>query len=114
MQQPNPNPAIIDAIRDAIEWLRLVPLTGTRVNKVKSTKVTFLRHTTDLDVVVVADPDAPVLWARHYEIGTNRPIFAGRDGIKEYTLAEIERERRTGSVWYGGWPQGLLDKEYAN
>ena len=38
------------------------------------------------------DASAPPIWARHYEIGTNRPIFAGRDAVKRYTLAEIERE----------------------
>jgi PelA/Pel-15E family pectate lyase len=62
--------------------------------------------------VVVADSKAPVLWARHYEIDTNRPIFAGRDGVKKYALAEIERERRTGTAWYGNWPQKLIQREY--
>jgi hypothetical protein len=38
----------------------------------------------------------------------DRPIFAGRDGVKKYALAEIERERRTGTVWYGSWPETLL------
>jgi len=52
------------------------------------------------------------LWARHYEIGTNRPIFAGRDAVKRYALAEIERERRTGTAWYGPWPQKFLEREY--
>jgi PelA/Pel-15E family pectate lyase len=114
MQQANPKPATIDAIHDAVAWLREVSLTAVRVNKVKSTTETFLRHSTDFDVVVVADPDAPLLWARHYEIGTNRPIFAGRDGIKKYALADIERERRTGTAWYGGWPQSLVDEEYTH
>ena len=39
-------------------------------------------------------------------------MFAGRDGVKRYTLAEIERERRTGTPWYGGWPKTLMAKEY--
>jgi len=78
-----------------------VQLSGIRVEKVKAPPQEFLRHTADFDTVVVADSKAPVLWARHYEIGTNRPIFAGRDGVKKYALAEIERERRTGTAWYG-------------
>lgn len=48
-------------------------------------------------------------WAMFYEIGTNRPIFAGRDGIIRYDLSEIELERQLGYVWYGTWPQQLLD-----
>ena len=63
-------------------------------------------------VVVVKDEKAPPLWARMYEVGTDRPIFASRDGIKVYSLAEVDRERRTGSGWYGSWPRELLEQEY--
>ena len=72
----------------------------------------FLRHTADFDNVVARDPQAPPLWARHYEIGANRPVFAGRDGVGKYALADIERERRTGTPWYGNWPLKLLEREY--
>lgn len=51
-------------------------------------------------------------WARFYEIGTNRPIFSGRDGIVRYDISEIEAERRNGYVWMGRWPARLLDTEY--
>jgi hypothetical protein len=43
---------------------------------------------------------ASPLWARFYEIGTNRPVFAGRDGVIKYNMAEIEQERRTLYAWY--------------
>ena len=51
-------------------------------------------------------------WARFYEIGTNRPIFAGRDGVVRYTVADIEKERQDGYAWYGTWPRELLEKAY--
>ena len=51
-------------------------------------------------------------WARFYEIGTNRPIFSGRDGIVRYKLEEIEKERREGYAWHGTWPVTLLEKQY--
>jgi PelA/Pel-15E family pectate lyase len=51
-------------------------------------------------------------WARFYEIGTNRPIFSGRDGIIRYDISQIESERRDGYAWYGTWGQRLLDDEY--
>ena len=60
----------------------------------------------------MSDVSAPLLWARHYEIGTNKPVFASRDGVKKYAFAEIERERRTGTPWFGHWPQMLIDEEY--
>ena len=58
------------------------------------------------------DPGARRLWARHYEIGTDRPVFAGRDAVKRDALDEIERERRTGTAWYGTWPDTLLESDY--
>ena len=103
---------IIRAVDSAVAWLQKVRLTRIRVEKVKSTSESFLRHDTDIDVVVVSDPNARPIWARHYEIGADRPVFAGRDGIKKYELAGIERERRTGTPWYGGWPASLIEREY--
>ena len=52
-------------------------------------------------------------WARFYEIGTNRPIFAGRDAIVRYSVDEIEQERREGYAWYGTWPRELVEREYS-
>ncbi len=60
------------------------------------------QETTDIVRFLMQQPDpSPAL------------VDAGRDGIKKYALAEIERERRTGTAWYGGWPRSLIDKEYA-
>ncbi|MGI6082067.1 MAG: pectate lyase [Limnochordia bacterium] len=47
-------------------------------------------------------------WARFYEIGTGRPIFAGRDGIVRYDVSEIELERQLNYAWHGTWPKSLL------
>ena len=32
------------------------------------------------------------IWARFYEIETNKPIFSGRDGKIKYNVSEIEFE----------------------
>jgi PelA/Pel-15E family pectate lyase len=107
-----PKPEIVHAVDAAVEWLRTVKLSGVRVETVKAPKEEFQRYTADYDRVVVQDPQAPPLWARHYEIGTNRPVFAGRDGVRKYAFAEIERERRTGTPWFGKWPEKLIEEEY--
>lgn len=112
MRIESPSAEVKQSIKGAVEWLKQVRLTGIRVDKVEAEKAEFQRHTADFDKVVIADVNAPALWARHYEIGSNRPVFAGRDGIKKYALAEIERERRTGTPWYGNWPEKLIEKEY--
>ncbi len=43
------------------------------------------------------------LWARLYEVGTNKPIYGDRDGRIHYTLQEISEERRTGYSWQSGY-----------
>jgi PelA/Pel-15E family pectate lyase len=112
MRLERPAPEIMAAVDAAVAWLRAVRLTGIRVERVAAPAVEFFRHKAGFDVVVVPDAKAPPLWARMVEVGTNRPIFASRDGVKVYSLAEVDRERRTGSGWYGNWPLWLIESEY--
>ncbi len=108
----DPSPEVVRSVEAAVGWLEEVRLHGIRVERIAAPPAEFYRHRTEHDVIVVEDPAAPSLWARHYEVGSNRPIFASRDGIKVYSLAEVDRERRTGSDWYGDWPAALLEKAY--
>lgn len=64
-----------------------------------------------IDRVIVAQPGA-TLWARFYELDTNRPIYVGRDSQVHYQLREIENERRAGYLYAGIWPVELLAVEY--
>ncbi len=43
------------------------------------------------------------LWARFYELGTNRPIYGDRDGQIYYNLSDISEERRLGYSWDGAY-----------
>jgi len=102
----NPTEEIIKAIQNAVAWFDRVKLTGIRqVNKPDDSERSY-------DKVVIKDSTAPPIWARFYQIGTNRPIFCGRDGKIKYTMAEIEHERRTGYAWYGYGPADLLARDY--
>jgi PelA/Pel-15E family pectate lyase len=112
MRKKSPDAKIVQAIEGAVDWLRTAQLKGVRLEKVAAAKEEFERYSADFDKVAVSDPQAPPLWARHYEIGTNKPVFASRDGVRKYAFAEIERERRTGTPWFGTWPQKLIEKEY--
>jgi PelA/Pel-15E family pectate lyase len=44
--------------------------------------------------------DAPDLWARFYEIGTEKPIFGERDRMIHYAVTELTTERRKGYGWF--------------
>ena len=107
MSIPKPDARVVAAVDAAVAWLREVSLRGIRVE-----------HRPDallpggFDRVVVKDPAATPIWARFYEIGTDRPIFSGRDSVIRYDMAEIEHERRVNYAWYGSWPAALLGREY--
>jgi PelA/Pel-15E family pectate lyase len=87
-----------------VAWFESARVQGLRVAVVKDEK-----SPTGKNKVVVKDPDAPPLWARFYEINTNRPLLADRDGTARYELAEIGYERRNGYAWLGSWPQRPLE-----
>ncbi|WP_246000616.1 pectate lyase [Pontibacter diazotrophicus] len=107
MEIENPSPDIVRAVEGAVSWLERVKITGIRVDRVKDPSMKRGHN-----AVVVKDPSAPPLWARFYEIGTNKPMFVGRDGIVRDKLSEIEEERRNGYSWYVSSPQELLEKDY--
>jgi PelA/Pel-15E family pectate lyase len=107
MKVERPSPEIREAVDAAVAWLKRVQLTGLRLETISNEGAAGGK-----DVRVAADRAAPPLWARFYEIGTNRPIFSGRDAVIRYHLSEIELERRVGYRWYTSAPQALLDQEY--
>lgn len=100
MSLPNPSPEIVRAIEAGVKWYDSAKLTGIR------------QEIREKNKVIVQDPAAPPLWARFYEVDTNRPFFCGRDGVKKFDIAEIEAERRNGYAWYGAWGDSVA-KRYA-
>ncbi len=92
----NPGTEITNAINSAVNWFAQVKILGIKVVD------------TGNDRIVVSDTAAPPIWARFYEIGTNKAMFVDRDGSIHYQLSEISQERRAGYAWYGDWPKNLV------
>jgi len=107
MQLDEPGPAIIASIEGAIDWFERAKITGIRVDRREDPSLPR-----GWDKVVVEDPNAPPLWARFYDLKSNRPFFCSRDGVPRDHLADIDDERRTGYAWYGVLPQALLERDY--
>jgi PelA/Pel-15E family pectate lyase len=107
MSLDKPSPEVVKAVEGAVAWFESAKLKGIRVVLEKDAK-----SPSGSNKVVVQDASAPPMWARFYEIGTNKPIFADRDGVAKHNLADIGYERRNGYAWLGYWPQKLLEQEY--
>jgi pectate lyase len=107
MSLDDPSPEVIAAVQGAAAWFEAAKLTGIRVDTLPDKSAPK-----GTNKVVVKDPVAAPIWARFYEIGTNRPVFSDRDGVAKHELSEIGSERRNGYNWLNYWPAGLLAKEY--
>ena len=97
MSLDKPSPEVIRAVNAGVAWFDLVKIEGIRVEKVNG------------DRQVIPDTSARPVWARFYEIETNRPFFCERDGVRKYALKEIGSERRNGYSWYGNWGESLAN-----
>lgn len=101
----DPTDEIKAAIDGAAEWIQSVEMKGRRVEDGKNADG-------QRDPRLVADPNAHSLWARFYELKTNRPLYLDRDSVFRYDFNEISHERRTGYAYHGSWGKSLLEKEY--
>ncbi|MBE2215638.1 MAG: pectate lyase [Opitutaceae bacterium] len=100
-----PTPEIVASVEGAVAWFRAVAIHGQRVELIE-------RSGSRPDRQLVADPAAPPLWARFYELGTNRPLYMDRDSQPVYDFALIDYERRAGYAYHTDAPADLLDRDY--
>lgn len=105
MQIEKPSQEVIASIEGAVQWFRAVQMNGWRLEQAKG-------KDGRRDRKLVADPDAPPLWARFYELKTNRPLYLDRDSVFRYDFSEIGYERRNGYSYHGGWATSLLEEDY--
>jgi PelA/Pel-15E family pectate lyase len=108
----NPNAEIVNAVKNAVAWFQKVEIKDTRIKTIPAKDVVYKFHEAKFDKIVVTDSTAPPIWTRYYELETDRPMFANRDGKKVYHLSDVSRERRTGYAWYGYWPEKIISVEY--
>jgi PelA/Pel-15E family pectate lyase len=105
MSIEQPSPEVMAAIEAAVAWMKSTVLQGVRLES-------FTNAEGKPDKRLIPDADAPALWARFYEIGTNKPIFTSRQSVIHYAISEIEHEKRNAYDFYGNWPAKLIDREY--
>lgn len=114
MAESHPHMEDIAAVKAAVAWFQQNKINNLRIKMVETEPVRFEFFTSTYDLFEIEDETAPPIWARFYDVKTQQPFMAGRDGNKVYKLQEVGRDRRTGYTWYGYWPEKLLKIDYPN
>lgn len=102
MMQPA-NLEIEKAVKSAIQWFKSNKIEGYSYEVVKKDNKA---------VRTLAEDKNSVIWARFYDLETNKPIFGDRDGSIKYNYNDVSEERKNGYSWYVDSPQKLIDKEF--
>jgi PelA/Pel-15E family pectate lyase len=92
-----PSARVVTSVHAAAEWLKANELSG---------------FTYTFDGGRKEAPGAGPVWARTYEIGTDKPIFSDRNGIRLYDWNQL-KDRRQGYGWYTYAPVLAL-RQYEN
>jgi PelA/Pel-15E family pectate lyase len=98
MDLEHPSAAQERAVYAGIAWLRKTAIYGQS-----------WQQTPDGRGLVAKQGVGPI-WARFYEMSTNKPIFGDRDKSIHDDVKEISKERRNGYAWYSDGPQRALDR----
>ena len=96
MDIDSPDADTIKAVHAAAKWFEENKILGQRWSRT--------------DIALQADSEAPPMWSRFYEIGTNKPIFGDRDSSIYYSVAQVSEERRKGYAWYSTAANKTLEK----
>lgn len=104
MSIKEPSPEVVNAVNSAVLWFEKVKIKGLREVRI------YNDHNKVIDKKIVADPEAPAIWARFMELETNKPFFCDRDGVKKDSLSQIGLERKIGYAWYTDEPHEVLRK----
>ncbi len=95
---PHPGRAEQQSIRAAAAWFKKTAIYGEQWKRTPQGRE------------LVPTPGAGPLWARFYQIGSDRPIFVDRDKTIHDNVAELSLERRNGYAWYSSSSQRALDR----
>lgn len=103
MDLKNPSNEVKDAVEGAVAWFEATRIRDHRVQN-------FTNEEGKPDRRWVESTEGDDLWARFYELETNKPFVCDRDGVIKYDLSEIGYERRNGYGWYTNTPLKVIEK----
>ena len=95
---PDPTVQQQRAIRAAAAWFKKTAIYGQKYGPTANGRGLTLKQ------------GVGPIWARYYQIDTDKPIFGDRDKSIHDDLYELSSERRNGYGWFGPEPQIALDR----
>jgi PelA/Pel-15E family pectate lyase len=96
MNLSNSTPAEIAAVHAACAWFTKVEIFGYRFGSGNFMADRASPGGRKLTAVTGAGP----MWARYYQIGTDKPIFGDRDKTIHDDVNDLSLERRNGYAWF--------------
>jgi PelA/Pel-15E family pectate lyase len=100
MRLPNPAENIARAIRGAIEWFGKTVILDREFKSGEKDGRNL-----------VSSPGSGPIWSRFYDLSSETPVFADRDGHIYHEVSLVPRERRDGYLWFSKAPRRAL-REY--
>ncbi|MCD2518411.1 pectate lyase [Massilia sp. G4R7] len=98
MRQPDPSPALREAVHGGVAWLRAAALRDVAWKQTPNGRQ------------LAPAPGAPAIWARYYDAQTLKPIFGDRDRSIHDDVNELQVERRNGYAWFGAVPAKAIER----
>ena len=98
MRQPDPSPAVRDAVNGGVAWLRTAAQRDVAWKSTPNGRQ------------LVPAPGAPEIWARYYDAKTLKPIFGDRDRTIHDDVNELQIERRNGYAWFSAVPAKAIER----
>ncbi|KQT16123.1 pectate lyase [Chryseobacterium sp. Leaf404] len=102
MMQPV-TPEIEKSVRAAVEWFKASKIEGYTYSVSKEN---------DKPIRTLSKKEGSAVWARFYDIPTNKPVFGDRDGSVKFNYEEVSEERRMGYSWYNEAGTKLIENDY--
>jgi len=102
MMQPI-TPEIEKSTKSAIQWFKESKIEGYTYNVSKESEKA---------IRTLSKKEGSAVWARFYDIPTNKPVFGDRDGSVKFNYEEVSEERRMGYSWYNEAGTKLIENEY--
>ncbi len=96
MSLPGPTPAEVAAVHAACAWFTKVEIFGYRFGSGNFLADRNSPGGRKLEAIAGAGP----IWARYYQIGTDKPIFGDRDKTIHDDVNDLSLERRNGYSWF--------------